>query len=79
VAGARSIDELAEWGARASGELLRALGVKRHPLRWRRTPSSATLGRVLGAVDGDALAIRDQPERALPILGITNTPDTHGT
>ncbi len=24
-------------------------------------------------------AIRDYPERALPILGITNTPDTQGT
>ncbi|WP_405778717.1 ISAs1 family transposase [Streptomyces sp. NBC_01378] len=55
VSGARSIDELAEWGARASGGLLAALGVRRHPLRWRRTPSSATIGRVLIAVDGDAL------------------------
>ncbi|MGX1673834.1 transposase family protein [Streptomyces sp. NPDC055400] len=36
VAGARSIDELAERGARASGELLRVLGVRRHPLRRRR-------------------------------------------
>ncbi|MFE0645605.1 hypothetical protein ACFW2Y_28950 [Streptomyces sp. NPDC058877] len=24
-------------------------------------------------------AIRDQPERALPLLGITNNPDTQGT
>jgi len=24
-------------------------------------------------------AIRDQPEQALPLLGITNNPDTHGT
>ncbi|MFD0033995.1 hypothetical protein ACFVJK_38325 [Streptomyces sp. NPDC127172] len=24
-------------------------------------------------------AIRDQPERALPLLGITNNPDTYGT
>ena len=24
-------------------------------------------------------AIRDDPRRALPILGITNNPDTHGT
>ncbi|MCX4648045.1 ISAs1 family transposase [Streptomyces sp. NBC_01446] len=55
VSGARSIDELAEWGARASGGLLAALGVRRHPLRWRRTPSPATIGRVLIAVDGDAL------------------------
>ncbi|MYS96490.1 hypothetical protein GTY58_04585 [Streptomyces sp. SID5469] len=32
-----------------------ALGVRRHPLRWRRTPSPATIGRVLGAIAGDAL------------------------
>ncbi|MGX1673830.1 ISAs1 family transposase [Streptomyces sp. NPDC055400] len=55
VAGARSIDELAERGARASGELLRVLGVRRHPLRRRRNPSPSTIGRVMGAVDGDAL------------------------
>uniref|UniRef100_A0AAU3IBW2 Uncharacterized protein n=1 Tax=Streptomyces sp. NBC_01393 TaxID=2903851 RepID=A0AAU3IBW2_9ACTN len=24
-------------------------------------------------------AIRDEPQRALPILGITNNPDAHGT
>jgi hypothetical protein len=24
-------------------------------------------------------AVRDDPSRALPILGITNNPDTHGT
>ncbi|MCX4853617.1 ISAs1 family transposase [Streptomyces canus] len=31
------------------------IGIRRHLLRWRRTPSQATIGRVLGAVDGDAL------------------------
>lgn len=55
VSGARSIDELAEWGQRASHALLTAIGIRRHPLRWRRTPSAATIGRVLEAVDGDAL------------------------
>jgi predicted transposase YbfD/YdcC len=55
VSGARSIDELAEWGERASNTLMAALGIRRHLLRWRRTPSSATIGRVLGALDGDAL------------------------
>ncbi|MFE4335282.1 ISAs1 family transposase [Streptomyces sp. NPDC056831] len=55
VSGAKSIDELAEWGQRASNALLIAIGIRRHLLRWRRTPSSATIGRVLGAVDGDAL------------------------
>ncbi|MGW6923212.1 ISAs1 family transposase [Streptomyces sp. NPDC054950] len=55
VSGARSIDELAEWGQRASNALLTVIGIRRHLLRWRRTPSPATIGRVLGAVDGDAL------------------------
>jgi predicted transposase YbfD/YdcC len=55
VSGARSIDELAEWGQRASTALLTAIGIRRHLLRWRRTPAPATIGRVLGAVDGDAL------------------------
>ncbi|WP_245790562.1 transposase family protein [Streptomyces monashensis] len=55
VSGARSIDELAEWAERASDALLAAVGVRRHPLQWRRTPSRTTIGRVLQAVDGDAL------------------------
>jgi hypothetical protein len=55
VSGARSIDELAEWGQRATNALLTVIGIRRHLLRWRRTPSPATIGRVLGAVDGDAL------------------------
>ncbi|MET7516137.1 ISAs1 family transposase [Streptomyces sp. NPDC005480] len=55
VSGARSMDELAEWGERASNTLLAAIGIRRHPLRWRRSPSPATIGRVLGEVDGDAL------------------------
>ncbi|MFG3403746.1 ISAs1 family transposase [Streptomyces sp. NPDC048142] len=55
VAGARNLDELAEWGERASCTLLLAIGIRGHPLGWRRTPSAATIGRVLGAVDGDAL------------------------
>ncbi|MGW2937234.1 transposase family protein [Streptomyces sp. NPDC001156] len=55
VAGAKSIDEFAEWGANVSGKLLAALGVRRHRLGWRRCPSAATIGRVLQAVDGDAL------------------------
>ncbi|MEU8869128.1 ISAs1 family transposase [Streptomyces umbrinus] len=55
VSGARSIDEIAEWAARASDHVLTAVGVRRHPLRWRRSPSRTTIGRVLAAVDGDAL------------------------
>ena len=55
LSGARSIDELAEWGERAPNTLLAVIGIRRHLLRWLRTPSPATIGRVLGAVDGDAL------------------------
>ncbi|MFD4956446.1 ISAs1 family transposase [Streptomyces sp. NPDC058451] len=55
VSGAKSIDELAEWGERASDTLLAVVGIRRHPLRWRRAPSRTTIGRVLGTVDGDAL------------------------
>lgn len=55
VSGARSIDELAEWGERAPNTLLALIGIRRHPLSWRHSPSSATIGRVLQAVDGDAL------------------------
>ncbi|MFE1448077.1 hypothetical protein [Streptomyces olivaceoviridis] len=36
--------------------MLAALGVSRHPLGWRRSPSAAaTIGRILAALDGDAL------------------------
>jgi hypothetical protein len=55
VSGARSIEELAEWGRRASNAVLTVIGIRRHLLRWRRTPSPAAIGLVLGAVDGDAL------------------------
>jgi hypothetical protein len=55
VSGARSVDEIAEWAQRASGAVLTAVGIRRHPLTWRRAPSRTTIGRVLAAVDGDAL------------------------
>lgn len=55
VSGARSVDEIAEWAQRASDSVLTAVGVRRHPLRWRRAPSRTTIGRVLAAVAGDAL------------------------
>ncbi|GJF35198.1 ISAs1 family transposase [Kitasatospora sp. NE20-6] len=55
VSGARSVDEIAEWAERAPDSVLTAVGVRPHPLRWRRSPSRTTIGRVLRAVDGDAL------------------------
>ncbi|MFJ7769384.1 ISAs1 family transposase [Streptomyces sp. NPDC097107] len=55
VSGARSTDESAEWAARASDTVLTAVGVRRHPLRWRRSPSRTTTGRVLAVVDSGAL------------------------
>ncbi|MFD8396764.1 transposase family protein [Streptomyces sp. NPDC059680] len=44
VSGARTIDELAEWGARADTRLLATLGVRRHLLRWRHAPSRSAIG-----------------------------------
>ncbi|HET9878284.1 MAG TPA: ISAs1 family transposase [Candidatus Limnocylindria bacterium] len=55
ISGARSIDELAEWGARAGIGVLQKLGVRRHLLRWRHAPSRSAIGRVLERLDGDAL------------------------
>ncbi len=55
VSGARSIDEFAEWAQRAGPALLETLGIHRHLLAWRRSPSRATIGRVLASLDGDAL------------------------
>lgn len=55
VSGAKSIDELAEWAARAGTEILEAIGIRRHLLRWRTSPSRATIGRALKCLDGDAL------------------------
>jgi predicted transposase YbfD/YdcC len=55
MSGARSIDEIAEWGARAGTGVLQKLGVRRHLLRWRHAPSRSAIGRVLERLDGDAL------------------------
>ncbi|MFJ9381609.1 ISAs1 family transposase [Streptomyces sp. NPDC101455] len=55
VSGARTIDELAEWGARADTGLLATLGVRRHLLHWRHAPSRSAIGRVLKHLDADAL------------------------
>ncbi|WP_199923291.1 transposase family protein, partial [Streptomyces sp. NRRL S-813] len=55
VSGARTIDELAEWGARADAGLLATLGVRRHLLHWRHAPSRSAIGRVLERLDADAL------------------------
>ncbi|MEU6540221.1 ISAs1 family transposase [Streptomyces sp. NPDC047000] len=55
LGGAKSIEEIAEAGDRASIALLTALGIRRHLLGWRRSPKPVTIGRVLEALDGDAL------------------------
>lgn len=55
VSGAKSIDECAEWAARATTAVLETLGVRRHLLRWRHGPSRSQIGRVLERIDGDAL------------------------
>ncbi|MEV5200656.1 hypothetical protein [Streptomyces sp. NPDC053720] len=54
VSGARSIEEVAEFGQRAWRSVPAALGVRRHLLGWRRSPSVVTIGRFLAALDGDA-------------------------
>lgn len=54
ISGARTLDELAEWGARADAGLLAALGVRRHLLRRRHAPSKSLVGRVLERLDADA-------------------------
>lgn len=55
VSGARTIDELAECGARADTRLLATLGVRRHLLRWRHAPYRSAIGRLLERLDTDAL------------------------
>jgi hypothetical protein len=52
---AKSIDELAEFGERATPALLASLGIRRHLLGWRPSPRPVTIGRVLAALDGEAL------------------------
>lgn len=56
LAGAKSLAAIGEWAADAPGPVLAALGVRRDPLRrvWR-PPGEATVRRVLGRVDPDAL------------------------
>ncbi|WP_258573816.1 transposase family protein [Streptomyces sp. KM273126] len=87
VSGARSIEEVAEFGQRACRSVLAALGVRRHLLGWRRPPSAATIGRVLAALDGDALNGRSAPTSPVsigppsprrPALRIGSSPWTAG-
>jgi hypothetical protein len=55
VSGAKSIEELAEWGQRTHDAVLGAIGVRPHPLSWRHPPSTPAIDRVLIHIDGDAL------------------------
>ncbi|MDA1359721.1 ISAs1 family transposase [Glycomyces luteolus] len=55
VAGAVTVEAIAEWAADAPSEVLAGLGVRRHPLGRRRSPSRRCLVRVLSGVDADAL------------------------
>lgn len=67
LSGAKSTDELAEWGQRAHPSLLAALGALPHPMAWRRSPSAPTIDRVLARIDGNALdAHRRLPRRPTP-------------
>jgi predicted transposase YbfD/YdcC len=56
AAGARSFAAIGEWVTDASAEALSALGVRRDPATGQhRPPNEATVRRVLGRVDADAL------------------------
>lgn len=55
LAGATTIEAVAEWAADAPAGVLKTLGVRRHPLRWRRSPSRRCLTWVLSQIEGDAL------------------------
>jgi predicted transposase YbfD/YdcC len=56
VAGARSLAAIGEWAADAPQRVLAVLGVRRCRRRDRHVaPDEATIRRVLGLVDGDAL------------------------
>jgi hypothetical protein len=52
TAGSVTIEAVAEWAADAPAEVL---GVRRHPLGGRPSPSRRCLARVLSRIDGDAL------------------------
>ncbi|WAX81712.1 ISAs1 family transposase [Streptomyces sp. KMM 9044] len=55
VSGAKSLDEIAGFAERATNTVLASLGIRRHLLGRRRGPKPVTIGRVLMALDGDAL------------------------
>ena len=56
LTGARSLAAIGEWASDAPGQVLAALGVRRHPLTgtWQ-PPGEATVRRVLARIDADAL------------------------
>ncbi len=55
LAGATTVEAVAEWAADAPAQVLKALGVRRHPLLLRRSPSRRCLVAVLSKIEGDAL------------------------
>lgn len=80
LTGARSFTTIGEWAADLPPHLLAALGARLDPRRGLyRVPDEATLRRVLGSVDGDALdcaigawlAGQDQGVRAIAVDGKT--------
>lgn len=55
ISGARTIEEITEWGQRTPSHLLETIGVRPHPLRRRRSPAACTIDRVLCRIDPHAL------------------------
>jgi hypothetical protein len=55
LAGATTVEAVVEWAADAPASILKALGVRRHPLGWRRSPSRRCLVSLLSRIEDDAL------------------------
>ncbi|WP_306368637.1 ISAs1 family transposase [Nocardiopsis sp. CC223A] len=55
ISGARTIEEITEWGQRAPNALLETIGVRPYPLRRRRSPAACTIDRVLCRIDPHTL------------------------
>ncbi|GAB3661168.1 hypothetical protein GCM10028833_41140 [Glycomyces tarimensis] len=52
VAGSVTVEAICEWAADAPAEVLAALGIRRHPLGCRRSPSRRCLTSLLARIDG---------------------------
>jgi predicted transposase YbfD/YdcC len=70
VSGAKSIDELAEWGQRARIELLEAIGIRRHLL------SAVTQGTVVTLAQAEVGAKTNETKHFQPLLALLDLAGT---